>query len=411
MKRFILLIFICVIFASCNRPFGANGEDILSSEVFDSGIDEEIEVTPSINQDGASATELSYKSWIMVKGQMRDDFEERVETTLTNVFRDYNTAIEVENFDFGECTTSLTHKIRSIREEGFVKVIDSVLVYTVSFDEFSFDYEIDYEVGLYDDEVTKQIMPYHQLGIIKDNGYKLEDLDFIIDDMYGTEYVYIRKLMTHSISVDFCGKKYDMSATMELRKYVGQHPCVVKSELISAAITYEDVNEVIESELVVRRTWSDGKVESTPTVCYLGAYIDCENYDYKVIKDYKNDLEIKSAAFGGLETFPRSVGDDSGFLTAFRNYKDWCIDYGYFNIAIKFIYDEAWYDDKVIRCKMPSPEGFYDIVNAKPIMDSTYASEDENGKYCCYGFKQDVSARYGDLQLEGWGAMEVVAYE
>ena len=214
-------------FVSCEDPFEEVLPEVIESEVLDEGVEDEIIETPSTDPEGTNVgTELSYKSWIMVKGQTRAAFEERVEVTLTNVFNNTDTTLVVDNFELGEYTTSLSHKVRKTREEGFVDIVDSILVYTVSFENFSFDYELDYEVATYDDGYTKQLMPYHQIGTIRDKGYKLEDLEFIIDNSDG-EKVYLRKLLTHSISVEFQGKTYDLTAKVELRKFAGQHPRLV----------------------------------------------------------------------------------------------------------------------------------------------------------------------------------------
>ncbi|MBP3546245.1 MAG: hypothetical protein J6K16_03830 [Alphaproteobacteria bacterium] len=295
--------------------------------------------------------------------------------------------------------------MRKTREEGFVDIVDSILVYTVSFENFSFDYELDYEVATYDDGYTKQLMPYHQIGTIKDKGYKLEDLEFIIE---GGCYVYIRKLLTHAISVEFQGKTYDLTAKVELRRFVGSHPCVVNSEPLSSTVT--TTGEIIESKLVVRRTWSDGKVEEEPIVCYFGAYIECENYDYKVIRGYQNDLAIVSSGFS-LDVVSEPRATEANFVTCTRYYQKWCVNYNYFDIAINFIHDEAVYDDGILKCYMPGATQFTDIVNATPEMRAIGSSQDDDGTYTVYQFKQDVSAKVDGVTLTGWGAMEIVAYE
>ena len=412
MRKNIYRFLMALVIALTSIAFTSCGPDelpeVIASEVFGQGMEETITETPESELEGAEiAAELSYKSWILVKGETRGSFEEKVEVTLTNVFNNTETMVEVDDFNLGEYTTSLSSKIRKTREEGFVDIVDTVLIYTVDFEDFSYDFEIEYEVATYDDGVTKQLMPYHRLGTIRDKGYNVEYLEWAIDDETGAEFVYVYQLLTHTITVEFCGKTYDLVAQVKLRKYVGQHPCVVKSEPISSKITF--VIDYIESEFVVRRTWSDGRVESEPAICYLGAYIDCENFEYKVIKNYKNDLAIVSSNFGDVVSEPRATV--ANFVTATRNYKDWCVNYNYFSIAINFVYDEAWYDDGILKCQMPGSCEFTEIVNAPTIMDCVHTGEDEEGKYAAYQFKQDVSAKYGELSLSGWGAMEVVAYE
>ena len=346
----VAVIMSAMTFVSCEEPFEL--PEVIESEVLDEGIEETITETPSTDPEGASVgTELSYKSWITVKGQTRAAFEERVEVTLTNVFNNTDTTVVVDNFELGDYTTSLSHKVRKTREDGFVDIVDSILVYTVSFENFSFDYELDYEVATYDDGYTKQLMPYHQIGTIKDKGYKVEDLEFVIEknEYNEAERVYVRKLLTHAISVEFNGKTYDLSAKVELRKFAGLHPCIVKSEPISSEAYVQ--GEAITSKLVVRRTWSDGKVEEEPIICYLGAYIDCVAYKYKIIRGYKNDLTIISSGFSpDVVSEPRTAGAE--YVTCTRYYRDWCVNYNYFDIAIPFVYDDAWYDDGIYKCKM-----------------------------------------------------------
>lgn len=401
---FLTAVLLAVTLISCNPD---KLPEVITSEVLNEGIEESVTETPSFELEGTNiASELSYKSWIMVKGETRDSFEDKVEVTLTNTFNNTNTVITVDDFNLGDYTTQLSHKTRKSREDGFVYIIDSTLIYTVSFEDFSFNYEIDYEVATYDDGYTKQLLPYHHLGIIRDKGVMgYQDLDFVIEE---GDAVYLRKLLTHSISVEFLGKTYNMTAKVELRKFVGQHPCVVKSEPLSSTIT--TIGEIIESEFVVRRTWSDGKVEQEPIVCYFGAYIDCQNYAYKVIKGYKNDLAIVSSGFSpDVVSEPRST--NAKYVTCSRYYQKWCVNYNYFDIAIEFIHDEAVYDDGILKCYMPGAAQFTDIVNATPEMRAFGTGEDEEGKYTVYQFKQDVSAKVDGFTLTGWGAMEITAYE
>lgn len=92
------------------------------------------------------------------------------------------------------------------------------MAYTVSFDQFSFDYELLFETAVYDDGYTRQEMPYHRIGAVKDNGYVLSDMEFEIEtDEHDQQLVYLRKRFSHSISVDFNGRDYLLTADIVLR--------------------------------------------------------------------------------------------------------------------------------------------------------------------------------------------------
>ena len=241
-----------MIFASCSSDDDPMLPEVIESEVLDKGMDDTASSKPSINPNGVTTgTQFSYKSWIMVKGQTRAAFENKVEVTLNNVFANTDTVITVSNFDLGDYKTVVSKRKRSERQEGFVTVSDSVMVYSVQFAEFSFDYELDYEVAVYNDGVTKKVMPYHQIGAIKDKGYKLKQLDSAIDG----EEAYARQQLVHSISVEFNGKYYDLSATVLLYRHLGpaDEPYILRSELVSKNVNITGGNLITSTSKCSRQ--------------------------------------------------------------------------------------------------------------------------------------------------------------
>ena len=125
-----------MIFASCSSDDDPTLPEVIESEVLDKGMDDTASSKPSINPNGVTTgTQFSYKSWIMVKGQTRAAFENKVEVTLNNVFANTDTIITVSNFDLGDYKTVVSKRKRSERQEGFVTVSDSVMVYSVQFAE------------------------------------------------------------------------------------------------------------------------------------------------------------------------------------------------------------------------------------------------------------------------------------
>ena len=241
-----------MIFASCSSDDDPMLPEVIESEVLDKGMDDTASSKPSINPNGVTTgTQFSYKSWIMVKGQTRAAFENKVEVTLNNAFNNTDTLVKVYDFIVEPPKVEVFNRKRSERKEGFVTVSDSVLVYSVQFAEFSFDYELDYEVAVYNDGVTKKVMPYHQIGAIKDKGYKLKQLDSAIDG----EEAYARQQLVHSISVEFNGKYYDLSATVLLYRHLGpaDEPYILRSELVSKNVNITGGNLITSNSRCSRQ--------------------------------------------------------------------------------------------------------------------------------------------------------------
>ena len=352
-----------MILASCSSDDDPMLLEVIESEVLDKGMDDTASSKPSINPNGVTTgTQFSYKSWIMVKGQTRAAFENKVEVTLNNVFANTDTVITVSNFDLGDYKTVVSKRKRSERQEGFVTVSDSVMVYSVQFAEFSFDYELDFEHAVYNDGVTKQNMPYHPIGTIKDNGYKLNDLEFIIEtDENARERVYLRKLLTHSISVEFNGKSYDLTAKVELRRFAGFHPCIVESVVTDEGKEIIDINmnDVVpsisfKSWISVQRSWSDNRKEEktftqicTPEIC-----ISEQSKFYKIIPD--TDIIRENAEIEYLGTETSVTGADSEYTKTIVALKQYTITYNYFDVIYTLKEPTPVYNDGVLSKNMPA---------------------------------------------------------
>lgn len=187
--------------------------EVIESEVYDNGSAEEVTVTST--SDGQS---LSYESWMMVRGVTKGAFDNRVSVTLNASMPNVTEVRDVAVWDFGTSRIVQTREAGESRTEGFVTVTDSVLVYTVITEEFEFSYRLHYEVGVYDDGVTRQVMPYHYFGNIRDNGGVTEAADSYVDG----DYAYARRIFRHSISVEFGGETYEVKAEVTLRRALGQ---------------------------------------------------------------------------------------------------------------------------------------------------------------------------------------------
>ena len=338
-----------VMFTSCNKD-DFELPEVIESEVLDEGLSEEI-TTESTEQ----GTKLSYESWIMVKGQTRAAFENKVSVTLNNSFNNVEEVIEISDFDIGDCRTQVGYELNTIRQEGFVTISDSILVYKVMFKEFSFSYDLFHEIGVYDDKVTRQTMPYHPIYNIRDNGYKLTDMNFIIeDDGEGQQVVYLRKQLDHSMSFDFNDKTYTLSAKIELKKYAGFHPAIVSSEIVKSGISDVEHNTWLSrysSWIELKHCYSNGNIANqTYKVEAMQIGIDFDIQKYKELPDA--NIELLSAGFAEeIQVDTVGIPDRLVICEQKRNYK---VEYNYFTLYYPVHEYKAYYNDGINRFEMPS---------------------------------------------------------
>ena len=399
-----------MIFASCSSDDDPTLPEVIESEVLDEGMDDTASSKPSINPNGVTTgTQFSYKSWIMVKGQTRAAFENKVEVTLNNVFANTDTIITVSNFDLGDYKTVVSKRKRSERQEGFVTVSDSVMVYSVQFAEFSFDYELDFEHAVYNDGVTKQNMPYHQIGAIKDNGYKLEELDFVIEkEVNGQQSVYLRKLLRHSISVAFNGKTYDLSAKVELRKFVGYHPCAISSEVQNSGISNVvdgTWSGTYTSWLEVKHVYSDGKtaVKKYEVTNMIGE-IEYDMLSYKILPSA--DVKLERSGFEGVAVRDTiGMPDKSVIIEKTRIY---VVQYNLFTLSYPVKEYEAYYNDGLLKADYPKLEYGDMKVEYNVRYVSEYVGEERNYKE--YYFTQKVSGKFGSSHHTTDQGCQIIVY-
>ena len=192
---------------SCEKEEEISKREVIESEVLDEGVAQE--VTEEVGTEG---TQLSYESWIVVRGQTRAAFQNKVSVTLFNRFNHVIDEVEVENFDFGQPEVGISYQTSDSRkEQDYVTVVDSVLVYSLKYENgFVLEYELMYEVPTYDDGITEKEMPYIRYGAIVDNGMTVTGMDNLTEN----GQTWLRKLVRHSISVVFNDKSYTIEASI-----------------------------------------------------------------------------------------------------------------------------------------------------------------------------------------------------
>ena len=117
---------------SCEKEEEISKREVIDSEVLDEGVAEK--VTEEVGTEG---TQLSYESWIVVRGQTRAAFQNKVSVTLNNRLNNVSREIEVESWETGEAEILYGYKAGDSRKNGdYVTVTDSVMVCTVSYPGF-----------------------------------------------------------------------------------------------------------------------------------------------------------------------------------------------------------------------------------------------------------------------------------
>ncbi len=339
---------------SCDKDDEIFPKEVIESEVLDQGIDEQVE-----EQVGTDGTQLSYESWIVVKGITRAAFENKVSVTLNNTLNNVNKEIEVSSWESGDATISVTCKAGESRKNGdFVTVLDSIMVCRVQYPNFSFDYELVYQVGLYDDGVTKQTMPHHKYENIVNNGCELSELD----DVTENGKAYKRQRCAHSITVTFNGKQYTVSSELVLKKEVKGEDMLLSSKVVDEGVSFSETDSwsgELVSWIMLEQTWSESGIKQIKKEVVL-----------------KNDmLETTGFSTNELATMPgpndfviKQENADPGRLEK-READGFTIQqYGY-NVTVRlnekasgktlvympyeFVYEKATYQDEKLTYEMP----------------------------------------------------------
>ena len=88
--------------------------EVIESEVYDEG--EAGEVRAEVGTEG---TQLSYESWIMVRGITRASFDNKVSVTLNNILNNNETLnSEVSGYEMGSPKVSVSYQLAEQKKDG-----------------------------------------------------------------------------------------------------------------------------------------------------------------------------------------------------------------------------------------------------------------------------------------------------
>ncbi len=359
--------------------------EVIESEVYDTGVSSEVTA-----QSGTEGTKLSYESWIMVKGITRANFDNKVSVTLNNTLNNVTQTVDVVNYEIGIPQTTLVYTIGERHSKDFVTITDSVMVYKVRLENFAIEFPLTYQVGFYDDGITRCQMPYYSYEKITDKGGKLEDMENQTEE----GVVYARKLYSHTIAVSCNGKEYTLKASVILRRIIGEEgkPYLVKSELVETGkSTLNDGSYT--SWIKVKQTWSTGeeKTEVYERTASLRLAAPAA-MEYQVVPTL--NITVNTSRLTNMST---QVIDRDDYIYVRENIGEYKIDYYYFALSFDVLCQQVVYDDGILVQELPS----YPIDEIKcEAYNLTYAFEStiEGQKCDGYDFTQPVTLVSGAYQ-------------
>ena len=362
--------------------------EVIESEVYDEGRAEEVKA-----KVGTEGTQLSYESWIMVRGITRASFDNKVSVTLNGKLKDVAAVCPVNHWEIGDYQATLFREVFDQRTEGFVTVTDSVLVYKLTFDEFSFEYRLNYEVPVYDDHVTRQVMPYYYYSNLKDNGGRLEKADSYVDG----DKAYARRIYRHSISVDFGGQTYEVKAEVTLRRELGPagEAYIVNSEVIDKSVEAKAEGDGFLSTIMVKSQMSTGEEREEEYVAELPAI--SERYTGEEVTFNGSISDLKLVGTEVVET-GRSYEDGGECVTLERISENCVLHYNGFDLKIPLVHYGASFDNIVLQEEMAgvSFEGSEVRVTSA---DWDFIESDGNREH--YFLTLTVEVKIGGLSVEG----------
>jgi hypothetical protein len=382
-------------FSSCEKD--DPNEVVLNSQIVGSGFSGNIK--KQVNEDGTIV--LSYDAWIEViqekgsvtrSGTVSANGGIRYPVTLFTTLKALDNVIKIDFTQLGEPQINVSYKKGKFLTDGYVAVQDSVLVYGVKYNDFSFEYELTYQVGVFNDGVSLQVIPYHRIENPREGKIEIKDAPSEVID--GIPYAV--KFYRHTILVDVGDEEYEIEARLKLIRQIGNagDVYIVKSEVESQSIAPLSSGEGFISILNVKQTMSDNTVKLIQKKAELG--FEAENVVSPLIKarGSASDFKLVGLHFNQEHVY-ESMQEDGNVRLRHYTYHA-VVEFNHFSVVIPFRRMEAWYDDAVLQVDFPSHK-FTDVKVKQTdlIYDGTWDGQDQ------HMLLLTVEAAIGGVPVEG----------
>lgn len=332
--------------------------EVIESEVLESGCDATV-----VETAGTEGTLLSYESWIKVRQVTKAVTDNKLSVTLFNRFNNVIDEVEVADFNFGKPTVDVSfRKVDSRVEQRYINVIDSVMVYRLTYEnDFTIEYELQYEAPYYYDGVNKHDMPYLRIGAIVDNGFDISAMESQTVD----GKTYFRRLVRHSISVVFNDKSYEVTSSIVARSLQAPQDLLLASRKVDEGLEFvssdaENLSGVYRSWVKIEQEWSESGVKTITKEVMLKHTIGYPvmAYPIEVAKRYETFTDLRVEQSLDEPTITLGEVQDNVAVDVYKNqyrieiYKE--SDPEFFDTFLLVQIDErARYVDEFTKCDFP----------------------------------------------------------
>jgi hypothetical protein len=416
MKKYLVFAVVAIVvmigFSACREPVVVI-PTVTESKIVDRGADDMVAVNVTTSEEGANIQELSYKSWVEVQGvaaRTGEEFDKTVTAHLNGKLQSPVTQkIEVEDISFAidaaNVVVSQRAEARGVREEGNVTITDSVLVCTFAHSGFTLVYELSYEVPVYDDGYTKEVMPYYRYENIVDKGDTVVQGKYIVVD----EKAYSYNVYQHTLEVTFNGKPYTLQAEVQLLREFGGDPG--EPFITSSEVTFQDVVEFDDFDIAVisvQRVWSDGTTEGSSISADLYRTATLKSETPLTVYDYNGNFSYVSSEVTSKESY--LLLDVNQYVHVVRHSKVFKVNYSQVSLEIEVIGDEAYYDDGVLYHIYNPNNTVGNIEYVSETLQLLNSGVDSGQNFAQYGLTVNLNVQYGERIMPISVYTEVICY-
>lgn len=362
----IALSAVCFVSCSENDPFDGD-EVVIESNVLEQGSDPEV----AVNESGTDGISLNYDTWIRVYRKTNltstEAGGETVTVTLNNVIenetlKEASAAVKSRSGD-GSAAGSYRISYEAAGEprqvKQYVTVQDSVLIFARIIGETEIEHRFLYQVAVYNDGKTKQVMPYYRYENVKDCGLETE-----VMTETSAEGAYKVTRYVSTVSVDFNGKTYMSVKTTELKEPVVDY--LVSSKVIDEDIDLleqdnkTDYKGTSKSWIEVEQVWSESGTKKFKVEVVLNNSMtaSAQLYSQEVPEKYYAGFQINREGTLSDPVVDHQRTEGNVTITGYKqNYLLTCgATYGqekFFDVNGSFFYEVPVYKDELLQYEMP----------------------------------------------------------
>lgn len=396
-----------VFVVSCSKDdtFDGQKEVVIESKVLEQGADPEV----SVNETGTDGIALSYDTWIRVY--------RRTNLSSTEVAGDLitvglNNAIDSESSDAFSAeiktraenvdeTASYNISYEMVGEprqvKQYVTVRDSVLIVTRFVGKTQIEHRFLYQVAVYNDGKTEQVMPYYRYENLKDCGLKVE-----VENVASEDNMYKVTHYTSCFSVEFNGKTYTSVKKAEEKE-------VILDRLVSSKVVAEG-NELLEQDnkndykgrslswIEVEQIWSESGTKKFKIEAILNNSMvpSVRLYSQNVPEQYDATFQIKREGIFSEPVVNSQKTEGNVTVTQYKQtYVFKCSaaysEEKFFDLSGDFFYEVPVYKDELLQYEMPH----FTYSQPRPIFsfskwieeDGVFKSNVKSGFYSNFGYE------------------------